>query len=167
MRIRHLLVAAAVTGAAFFGGAASAGAAGPRDGVCDPVHTYGYGFGEACFFYGAYQQGSLADFSAEGPNPDLYVSDSTLADDLFLSSGVGQGLPVNNRARSVCNTDWYPLYVYTGYNFTGTRDPARWAVMPELCAMVLVDLVIPLVVPVGRPTEQFASSFWFPACARR
>jgi hypothetical protein len=119
MRAKTVMAAIATAGAMAVGTATPAAAA-PRDGRCDPTGTYGNGFGEACFYWLTNRTGSLADFSAENPaNPDLYVRDPTLADDVFLSGGGGQGQRVDNNAESVCNTDWYPLVMFQGTNYTG------------------------------------------------
>ena len=119
MRTRTLVAAVATAGAVAVGIATPASAA-PRDGHCDPTGTYGNGFGEACFFWLTNQTGSMADFSAENPaNPDLFVKDPTLADDVFITAGGGKGQRVDNNAESVCNLDAYPLVMFQGTNYTG------------------------------------------------
>jgi hypothetical protein len=122
MRTRSLVATVATAGVAgaVVVGIATPAAAAPRDGICDPTNTYGYGFGEACFYWLTNRTGSMADFSAENPsNPDLYVKDPTLADDRFTTPDLPHRI-VNNNTRSVCNTDWYPLLMYRDANFQGS-----------------------------------------------
>ena len=104
------LATAAVAASIVVGGASSAQAATPRNGVCEA--------GEVCFYYNSNYAGSVSDFTTSVAN---YGTDLATCY-VFKGAGAGNGLCIKNNVASVRNRTSSPVTVYYNSNYGGASQ---------------------------------------------
>ncbi len=119
--------AAALMGATFVGASAAPASAEPRDGTCNS--------GEFCLYYGEGQTGAVADFT--NSKRDYTESGSCIT---FEGAGkAGNGVCVQNHAKSVWNRTGGPAYEFYNSDFGGTYDVVPSGAQANLNANVYND----------------------------